>query len=107
MSESDFKISEAATARITKMLEGEPEGSFFRVSVNGGGCSGFMYEFKIDTTKEESDISISDSIVVDDLSITFLNESTLDFHEDLGSSHFLVKNPNATAKCGCGNSFAI
>lgn len=107
MSGKDFKISEAALKRIGFLLKNEPKGSFFRVSVNGGGCSGFQYEFKIDTNKEGIDLEIENDVLVDDLSITFLKDSTLDFHEDLGGSHFLVKNPNATAKCGCGNSFSI
>jgi len=107
MSGGEFKVSDAAIERINKMLSDEPVGSFFRVSVNGGGCSGFQYEFKIDATHNDIDIEVSPKVLVDDLSITFLNESELDFHEDLGGAHFLVKNPNATAKCGCGNSFSI
>lgn len=106
MEATQFNISDTAQARITKLLVGEPEGSRLRVSVQGGGCSGFQYNLDFDTKVNEDDLQFG-PVVVDSTSLDLLKESTLDYVESLGSASFEIKNPNATAKCGCGNSFSV
>ena len=81
-----------------------------RVSVNGGGCSGFQYEFGFDTKRQPDDIVIERegaTVLVDSVSVPFLEGSTLDFVDDLMGQSFRVRNPNATASCGCGTSFSL
>ena len=105
-----FGLSLSAAERITHMLSGEPEGSFFRVAVLGGGCSGFQYEFSIDQTRNHDDIVFTAhgvDVVVDDISIELIDHAELDYVQDLMGSYFAVKNPNATASCGCGTSFSV
>jgi iron-sulfur cluster insertion protein len=106
MTALQFNISDSAKVRIAKILVGEPEGSRLRVSVQGGGCSGFQYNLDFDTNLNDDD-SQFDTVVVDATSLELLKESTLDYVESLGSAAFEIKNPNATAKCGCGNSFSV
>ena len=103
-------LSEAAAARIATMLEAETDGSFFRVAVNGGGCSGFQYEFSIDQTRSEEDLTFTMhgvEVVIDDMSLDLVDNSELDYVQDLMGSYFSVSNPNATASCGCGTSFSV
>jgi len=105
-----FTLSAAAAQRITTMLEAEPEGSFFRVAVNGGGCSGFQYEFSIDTDRGEEDLSFVShdvEVVIDEISLELVDKAELDYVQDLMGAYFAVSNPNATASCGCGTSFSV
>ncbi len=105
-----FGLSLSAAERITQMLSGEPEGSFFRVAVLGGGCSGFQYDFSIDQKRNEDDIVFAAhgvEVVVDDMSIELIDHAELDYVQDLMGSYFAVTNPNATASCGCGTSFSV
>lgn len=106
-----FSVTDAAAARIATIISKEPDGAKLRISVLGGGCSGFQYKFDFDTKPiNDSDIVIEKNgtvVVIDDLSIGLITNSTLDYIETLGSSEFEIRNPNATAKCGCGNSFAL
>jgi iron-sulfur cluster assembly accessory protein len=106
-----FAVTDAALGRISKILQGEPEGSYFRISVLGGGCSGFQYHFDFDAsplTPEDFVIGQDEiKVVIDDVSLNYLAGSVLDYIETLGSAGFEIKNPNATAKCGCGNSFSM
>jgi iron-sulfur cluster insertion protein len=106
-----FKVSERAVRRIGEILsrEGQP-GLRLRISVSGGGCSGFQYGFALDDHAEDGDIAIEQDgakVVVDGMSLMYLIGCELDYVEDLTGSYFRVSNPNATASCGCGNSFAI
>jgi iron-sulfur cluster insertion protein len=105
------KVSERAARRIGEILarEGQP-GMRLRVSVSGGGCSGFQYDFALDDQAEDGDVAIEQGgarVVVDGMSLMYLLGCELDYVEDLTGSYFRVSNPNATASCGCGNSFAI
>jgi iron-sulfur cluster assembly accessory protein len=105
------KVSERAARRIGEILarEGQP-GMWLRVSVSGGGCSGFQYDFALDDQAEDGDVAIEQGgarVVVDGMSLMYLLGCELDYVEDLTGSYFRVSNPNATASCGCGNSFAI
>ena len=105
-----FGLTVSAAARITKMLADEPDGSFFRVAVLGGGCSGFQYDFSIDVTKKPDDCVFTAhdvEIVVDAISLELVDTAELDYKQDLMGSYFAVNNPNATASCGCGTSFSV
>ena len=103
-------ISDSAARRIGEILKGEPAGSMLRVSVEGGGCSGFQYKFDIERAKAEDDLVIARDtavVLVDPASVPFLSGSEVDFVDDLIGASFRVVNPNATASCGCGTSFSI
>lgn len=105
-----FGLTVSAAARITKMLADEPDGSFFRVAVLGGGCSGFQYDFSIDITKQPDDLVFRAhdvEIVIDALSLELVDTAELDYKQELMGSYFAVNNPNATASCGCGTSFSV
>ena len=109
-SSGQFGLSAAAAKRITVMLENEPNGSFFRVAVNGGGCSGFQYEFSIDTARQDDDLSFVSynvEVVIDEISLELVDNAELDYVQDLMGAYFSVNNPNATASCGCGTSFSV
>ena len=98
----NFGLTVSAAARITKMLANEPDGSFFRVAVLGGGCSGFQYEWG--TTDKEPTV---ENLWLDPMAEMFVFGCTVDYVTELGGSYLVVKNPNATASCGCGESFAV
>ena len=105
-----FGLTVSAAARIAKMLADEPDGSFFRVAVLGGGCSGFQYDFSIDVTKQPEDCVFTAhdvEIVIDAMSLELVDKAELDYKQDLMGSYFAVNNPNATASCGCGTSFSV
>src|SRR5262245_26369377 len=103
-------VSERAARRIGEILKSEGEGAMLRISVEGGGCSGFQYKFDVDHAKAEDDLVISREgavVLVDSASVPFLAGSEVDFVDDLIGASFRVVNPNATASCGCGTSFSI
>lgn len=107
-----FSLTQNAAARINLLKTRENNPNLrFRVLVKGGGCSGFQYEFKLDATPSaSSDIVISNhgaEVIIDDVSMGLLAGSVLDYTEDLAHAGFEIKNPNATASCGCGNSFSV
>jgi len=107
---TEFTVTESAKARISHILVGEPEGSRLRISVLGGGCSGFQYHFDLDASTQADDLHYGDAsapVVIDETSLGLLQGSMLDFVESLGSAAFEIKNPNAKASCGCGNSFTV
>jgi iron-sulfur cluster assembly accessory protein len=104
-----LSISAAAARRLQKVLAGEP-GAALRVSVKGGGCSGFQYAFDLDSTRVADDfVATRDgvSVVVDPVSLEMMRGGELDFVDDLMGQTFRVKNPNAKASCGCGVSFSL
>jgi iron-sulfur cluster assembly accessory protein len=107
---SEIQVSERAARRIGQILRGETEGAMLRVSVEGGGCSGFQYKFDIERERAEDDIVIArgDAVVlVDPVSSQFMSGSEIDFVDDLIGASFRINNPNATASCGCGTSFSV
>ena len=109
MSITNFTITKAAAARIAVLQEAE-NAPFFRVSVDGGGCSGFQYKFDFDDKTTSDDLTFEAhgiTVLVDDMSIDFLEGAELDYVEELLGSYFKVENPNATASCGCGTSFSV
>ena len=104
-------ITDSAAKRIGKIIAAEgKEGLMLRLSVSGGGCSGFRYGFAIDDTPTADDSLFEHGgvkVAVDAASLDLLAGSTLDYVEDLIGAAFQVRNPNATASCGCGSSFAV
>jgi iron-sulfur cluster assembly accessory protein len=103
-------VSERAARRIGEILGQEPAGTMLRVSVEGGGCSGFQYKFDTERERTESDIVIEKSgatVLIDPVSLNYMVGSEIDFVDDLIGSSFKVNNPKATASCGCGTSFAL
>ncbi len=104
-----FSLTEAAAARISFLLAAENR-PYFRVRVDGGGCSGFQYKFDFDDERHEEDIVLHQhgvEVLIDDMSVSFLENAELDYVEELVGSYFKVENPNATASCGCGTSFSV
>ncbi|MBY0612257.1 MAG: iron-sulfur cluster insertion protein ErpA [Beijerinckiaceae bacterium] len=107
---TSITVSESAAQRVAQILRGEPEGSMLRVSVEGGGCSGFQYKFGFDRSKAEDDIALQKNgvtVLIDATSAPFLEGSEIDFVDDLMGQSFRVHNPNATSSCGCGTSFSV
>ncbi len=103
-------ISESGARQITKLISGEPQGTMLRVTVSGGGCSGFQYAFAFDDTKTGDDLSFSRdgvTVIIDTISLEYLQGSEIDYVDDLIGAAFRIHNPNATASCGCGTSFAV
>ena len=103
-------VSERAAKRIAEIAAGEPGTPLLRVSVEGGGCSGFSYKFDLVPASEPDDLVIERAgarVLVDPVSLPYLAGSEIDFVDDLIGSSFKVHNPNATASCGCGTSFSI
>jgi iron-sulfur cluster assembly accessory protein len=109
MSQS-ITLTERAAVRIRDILAREPGKTALRVAVNGGGCSGFQYEFVLAEVPSEDDLVIERGGVralVDPVSQGFLAGSEIDFVDDLMGQSFRIRNPNATSSCGCGTSFSI
>jgi iron-sulfur cluster assembly accessory protein len=103
-------VSERAARRIAEILQKEPAGTMLRVSVEGGGCSGFQYKFDMDRDKAADDLVIernAATVLIDPVSLEYMAGSEIDFVDDLIGASFKVHNPNVTAACGCGTSFAL
>jgi iron-sulfur cluster assembly accessory protein len=110
MTEPNVTITERAARRIGAILKSEGDGAMLRISVEGGGCSGFQYKFDIERAQASDDLVIAREnaiVLVDPSSAPFLAGSEVDFVDDLIGASFRVNNPNATASCGCGTSFSI
>ena len=106
-----IEITESAITKISDILaeENNPKVKL-RTFVQGGGCSGFSYGFTLDEEQNEDDFVIEKSgvnILVDSMSMQYLQGATIDFKDDLMGSSFTINNPNATTTCGCGSSFAV
>jgi iron-sulfur cluster assembly accessory protein len=107
---SDVTISESAARRIGQILKTEPAGAMLRVSVEGGGCSGFQYKFGIERAKGDDDLVLARDgavVLIDPVSVNYMAGSQIDFVDDLIGQSFKINNPQATASCGCGTSFSI
>ncbi len=103
-------LSDTAAKRIVEITANEPVNKMLRVSVEGGGCSGFQYKFDLVGDRQEDDLVIENggaTLLVDAVSLPFLAGSEVDFVNELIGAMFQVRNPNATASCGCGTSFTI
>jgi len=107
---SQLILTERAARRINEIAAGEPATPLLRVSVEGGGCSGFSYRFGLVGAAEPDDIVIEREgarVLVDPISLDYLAGSQIDFVDDLIGSQFKISNPNAAASCGCGTSFSL
>ncbi len=108
--ERPVTLTERAAKRVNAILSKEASGSALRISVNGGGCSGFSYAFDIGTTKGEDDIVVSRdgaTVLIDAVSVEYMKGATIDFVDDLMGQAFRIENPLATSGCGCGTSFSL
>ena len=107
---TNITVSERAARRIGEILKGEPSGTMLRVSVEGGGCSGFQYKFDMERAKATDDLVINRDgavVLIDPVSVNYMAGSEIDFVDDLIGASFKVKNPQAKASCGCGTSFTL
>ncbi len=103
-------VTERAASRIKEILAIEPGKNALRVSVNGGGCSGFQYGFELEDMRNDDDLVIERSgatVLIDSTSLVYLSGSQIDFVDDLIGQAFKITNPNATSSCGCGTSFSV
>ena len=106
----NITVTERAAHRIGEILRREPAGTMLRVSVEGGGCSGFHYKFDMDSAQAADDLVIQRdgaTVLIDQTSVGYLAGSEIDFVDDLIGASFRINNPQATASCGCGTSFSI
>ena len=101
-------VTERAFARLAEIGAGE-QGQALRVAVEGGGCSGFQYEIKLDAPADDDLVleGNGEKVIVDEVSLPFLTGAIIDFTEELIGARFVIDNPNATASCGCGTSFSM
>ncbi len=107
---TDVTLSENAARRINAILAKQSGKDYLRVSVEGGGCSGFSYKFDLEDKKNDDDIIVERDgarVLVDEMSMEFMRGSEIDFSNELIGAAFKINNPNATAACGCGTSFSL
>lgn len=110
MPETTVTVSDRAARRIAEIVAAEPAAKMLRVSVEGGGCSGFQYRFDLVQAPESDDVAIEKegaTVLIDPVSLMYMAGSEIDFVDDLIGASFQVRNPNATASCGCGTSFSL
>lgn len=103
------RVTERAFARLAEIAAATGEARALRVAVEGGGCSGFQYDIRLDDPAADDLVLEKDGqkVLVDSVSLPFLSNAVIDFTEELIGAHFVVENPNATSSCGCGTSFAM
>lgn len=111
LADHQVQLTESAAMRVKTLreMEGDPQ-LMLRLAVNGGGCSGFSYQFSLEGQRHDDDVVFDQhgvSLVVDSVSLEMLDGSVIDFVEDLMGSAFSVTNPNASSSCGCGTSFSM
>jgi iron-sulfur cluster assembly accessory protein len=107
---ANITVTERAVRKIGAILVHEPPGTMFRVSVEGGGCSGFQYRFDMARDRAPDDMVIAREqaiVLIDPVSVNYLEGAEIDFVDDLIGQSFRINNPNATASCGCGTSFSL
>ena len=102
----EINFSKQAVERINQLVEKKPSGTFFRIAVKGGGCSGFQYDFSFDKEIDENDLK-HENIVIDKSSLEMLKGSQVDFARELIGSSFKISNPKTKSSCGCGVSFSF
>lgn len=103
------RVTDRAFARLAEIAAMTGQTKALRVAVEGGGCSGFQYEIKLDDATADDLIleQAGQKVLVDQVSLPFLANAVIDFTEELIGARFVVENPNATASCGCGTSFSL
>ena len=102
----EINFSKQAVEKIRQLISNKPEGTYFRIAVKGGGCSGFKYDFSFDKIVDKND-SKQDNIIIDKSSLELLKGSNIDFTEELIGSSFKIENPKTKSSCGCGISFSL
>lgn len=102
----NLEITDKAKSEIQNLLKNESSKSFFRITIEGGGCSGFKYKFSVDDNINDDDQKFGD-IIVDKTSLSLIDGSKVDFIDTLIEKSFKILNPKATSSCGCGTSFSI
>ena len=102
----EITFSKKAVERINQLISKRPSGTFFRIAVKGGGCSGFKYDFTFDNKIDKND-SKHENIIVDKSSLDILKGSQVDFSEELIGNSFKISNPKTKSSCGCGVSFSF
>jgi len=110
VSTPDVTLTASAAKRITAILAKQDGAAFLRVSVEGGGCSGFSYKYDFAPSANADDLIIERDgarVVIDEMSLEFLKGSQIDFTNELIGAAFKINNPNATSGCGCGTSFSV
>ena len=106
----NITVTERAARQIGEILRREPPGTMLRVSVEGGGCSGFQYKFDMEQSQAPDDLVIERdgaTVLIDNTSLAYLAGSEIDFVDDLIGASFRINNPQAKASCGCGTSFSL
>jgi iron-sulfur cluster insertion protein len=103
------KVTDRAFARLAEIAERTGDARPLRVAVDGGGCSGFQYDIRLDDPAADDLVLEKDGqkVLVDSVSLPFLTNAVIDFTDELIGARFVVQNPNATSSCGCGTSFSI
>ncbi|MDC0205541.1 iron-sulfur cluster assembly accessory protein [Pelagibacteraceae bacterium] len=102
----EINFSEKALERINQLISKKPSGTYFRIAVKGGGCSGFKYDFSFDKTTDQNDLKHK-NIVIDKSSLEMLKGSEVDFAQELIGDSFKISNPKTKSSCGCGVSFSF
>ena len=103
---SEIKLTEKAINQVNKLISTKKPGTYFRISVLGGGCSGFKYDFSFDNSINQEDKKIN-NIIIDNASLEILRGSEIDFVTELMGTSFKISNPKTKSSCGCGISFSI
>ena len=102
----EIKFTDKALKQINSLLSKKDKGSFFRIAIKGGGCSGFQYEFTFDQSKAEDDLNFK-NIIIDKTSDDLLKGSEVDYVSELIGEQFKITNPQTKSSCGCGVSFSL
>lgn len=103
------KVTERAFAQLAAINAGAEQSQALRVAVEGGGCSGFQYEIRLDQAADDDLVleSQGQKVLIDAVSLPFLANAVIDYSQELIGARFVIENPNATSSCGCGTSFSI
>ena len=101
-----IEFTERAKKQIEKITAENDSKKYFRISVKGGGCSGFKYNFSFDNSKKDDDVLFNNA-VIDKTSLDIINGSTIDFKVEMIGESFVINNPKASSSCGCGLSFSV
>jgi len=102
----EIKFTDSATKQIVHLLSTKEKGTYFRISIKGGGCSGFQYDFSFENKPNEDDL-LQDNILIDKTSADLLKGSEIDYVKELIGDSFKIKNPQSKSSCGCGVSFSL
>ena len=106
----EIKFTDKAIKQINILLSEKDPGSFFRIAIKGGGCSGFQYGFTFEESINEDDTQVtkaSVTLLIDPMSLQYLTGAEIDYQDNVQGSQFVIKNPNAETTCGCGSSFSV